>query len=126
AGRQFPASSAERRLGGRPLPQRLSSRRADGVTFYGPDVDASHSGNFEGLRGQQSALESTVSAVMDPTELENLPLSGRDVYTLLFTLPGVTSDGGVSRGLGLSVNGQRPSSSNFLLDGVENNNYLVT
>ena len=43
------------------------------------------------------------------------------------TLPvQVTSDGGVSRGLGLSVNGQRPSASNFLLDGVENNNYLTT
>src|SRR5439155_26507796 len=50
------------------------------VTFYGPDVDASHSGNFEGLRGQQGALESTVSDVIDPLELENLPLAGRDVY----------------------------------------------
>jgi hypothetical protein len=96
------------------------------VTFYGPDVDASHSGNFEGLRGQQGALESTVSDVIEPLELESLPLAGRDVYALLFTLPAVTSDGGVSRGLGLSVNGQRPSSSNYLLDGVENNNYLVT
>ena len=38
----------------------------------------------------------------------------------------MTSDGGVSRGLGLSVNGQRPSASNYLLDGVENNNYLTT
>lgn len=96
------------------------------VTFYGPDVDASHSGNFEGNRGRQGALESTVSDVVNPIELENLPLPGRDVYTLLFTLPAVTSDGGTSRGLGLSVNGQRPSSSNYLLDGVENNNYLLT
>ena len=96
------------------------------VTFFGPDVDTSHSGNFEGNLGQQGALESTVSYVVDPLELENLPLAGRDAYTLLFTLPEVTSDGGVSRGLGFAVNGQRPSSSNYLLDGVENNNYLVT
>jgi hypothetical protein len=96
------------------------------VTFYGPDVDASYSGNFEGTAGIAGALESTVSYVIDPIEIENIPLAGRDVYTLLFTLPEVTSDGGVSRGLGLSVNGQRPSASNYLLDGVENNNYLTT
>ena len=64
--------------------------------------------------------------VINPAELENLPLAGRDAYTLLFTLPLVTSSGATSRGLGFSVNGQRPSSSNYLLDGVENNNYLVT
>ena len=39
---------------------------------------------------------------------------------------GVTSDASTARGLGLSINGQRPSSSNFLLDGLENNNYLIT
>jgi hypothetical protein len=96
------------------------------VTFYGPDVDATHSGNFEGLRGQQGTLEATLSDVIDPLELENLPLDDRDAYALLFTLPAVTSDGNVSRGLGIAVNGQRPSSSNYLLDGVENNNYLIT
>ena len=42
------------------------------------------------------------------------------------TLPGVTTDTSTGRGLGLSVNGQRPSASNFLLDGLENNNYLIT
>src|SRR5207248_8402884 len=31
-----------------------------------------------------------------------------------------------ARSLGLSSNGQRPSASNFLLDGLETNNYLVT
>lgn len=96
------------------------------VTFYGPDVDPSHSGNFEGVRGQQGALESSVSEVVDPVEVDNLPLQGRDVYSLLFALPAVTSEGQAALGLGLSVNGQRPSSSNFLLDGVENNNYLIT
>src|SRR6185437_117536 len=44
----------------------------------------------------------------------------------LVSLPGVNADNGTARGLGVSVAGQRPSSSNFLLDGVENNNYLVT
>ncbi len=61
-----------------------------------------------------------------PSKSNYLPLQARDVYSLLFALPAVTSDGEAARGLGLSVNGQRPSSSNFLLDGVENNNYLIT
>ena len=96
------------------------------VTFYGPDVDPSKSGSFEAQKGRRAALESTVSEVIDSGEINNLPLAGRDVYTLLVTQPGVTSDSATGRGLGLSINGQRPSASNFLLDGVENNNYLIT
>ena len=96
------------------------------VTFYGPDVDASKSGSFEAQQGRREPLESTVSEVVDSAEINNLPLAGRDVYALLVTQPGVTSDSATGRGLGLSVNGQRPSSSNYLLDGLENNNYLIT
>src|SRR6266849_4195890 len=95
------------------------------VTFYGPDVDPSRSGSFDAQKGRIGALESTVSEVIDSYELNYLPLAGRDVYALLVTQPGVTSDAATARGLGLSVNGQRPSASNYLLDGVENNNYLV-
>ncbi len=96
------------------------------VTFYGPDVDPSKSGSFEAQKGRREPLESTVSEVIDSGEINNLPLEGRDVYSLLVTQPGVTSDSATGRGLGLSVNGQRPSSSNYLLDGLENNNYLIT
>lgn len=96
------------------------------VTYYGPDVDSSHSGSFEAQKGRLGTLESTVSEVIDSAEINNLPLAGRDPYELLITLPGVTSDLATARGLGISVNGQRPSSSNFLLDGLENNNYLIT
>jgi len=96
------------------------------VTFFGPDVDPSKSGSFEAQKGRRSTLESTVSEVIDSGEINNLPLSGRDVYTMLVTQPGVTSDAATGRGLGLSINGQRPSASNYLLDGVENNNYLIT
>jgi hypothetical protein len=96
------------------------------VTFYGPDVDPSKTGSFEAQKGRRTPLESTVSEVIDSGEINNLPLEGRDVYTMLVTQPGVTSDAALGRGLGLSVNGQRPSASNFMLDGVENNNYLIT
>jgi hypothetical protein len=96
------------------------------VTFYGPDVDSTKSGTFEAQKGRSEALESTISSVIDRKELDELPLEGRDVFTMLVTQPGVTSDAGTARGLGLSINGTRPTSSNFLLDGVENNNYLTT
>ncbi len=96
------------------------------VTFFGPDVDPSKSGSFEAQKGRSGTLESTVSEVIDSGQIDNLPLEGRDVYTMLVTQPGVTSDAATGRGLGLAVNGQRPSASNFLLDGLENNNYLIT
>jgi hypothetical protein len=96
------------------------------VTFYGPDVDSTKTGSFEAQKGRSETLESTISEVIDRTELSALPLEGRDVYTMLVTQPGVTSDAGTARGLGLSINGQRPTASNFMLDGLENNNYLTT
>jgi hypothetical protein len=96
------------------------------LMFYGPDVDTSRTGNFEGTRGAPGALEATVSQVIDQRLLWSLPLAGRDAYTMLVTQPGVTSDATTTRSLGLSVNGQRPSASHFLLDGLENNNALVT
>jgi hypothetical protein len=96
------------------------------VTFYGPDVDTSRSGTFEGQQGTRGTLDTSVSYVIDPAQIGDLPLQGRDVYTMLVSLPGVTADQGTARGIGVSVAGARPSSSNYLLDGVENNNYLVT
>ncbi len=96
------------------------------VAFYGPDVDSSKTGSFDSQGGRVGAMEASVSQVIDSAEINNTPLQGRDVYNMLVTQPGVTSDSATARGLGLSANGQRPSASNFLLDGVENNNYLIT
>lgn len=96
------------------------------VTFYGPDVDTSRAGSFEATRGARAALETSLSQVIDSNLIRDLPFNGRDVYTMLVTQPGVTADSSTGRGLGLAINGQRPSASNFMLDGLENNNYLVT
>src|SRR5260221_3255139 len=96
------------------------------LTFFGPDLDLSRSSSFESTKGAKAALETTISDVIDAPQVRRLPLNGRDVYTMLVTEAGVTSDAATGRGLGLSVNGQRPSASNYLLDGIENNNYLVT
>ena len=96
------------------------------INFYGPDVDSSRSTTVDTNHGTKGALEATISQVVDPVQLSDLPLAGRDAYTLVALQPGVTADTTTARSLGLSSNGQRPSASNFLLDGVENNNYLVT
>jgi len=96
------------------------------VTFFGPDVDTSRSGSFEGQRGQRGTLDTSVSYVIDPAQIADLPLLGRDPYTMLVSLPNVNANNGTARGLGISVAGQRPSSSNYLLDGVDNDNYLIT
>jgi len=96
------------------------------VTFYGPDLDRSRSQELERVSSEPGSLEATVSQVIASEVLSRLPLAGRDAYTFLVTQPGVTADTTTARGLGLSAGGQRPSASAFLMDGVENNNYLVT
>ena len=96
------------------------------VVFFGPDVDISRSGAFDATRGIQTVLDVSLSTVIDQQLIANLPLNGRDVYTLLATQPGVAADTTTARGLGLAIDGQRPSVSNFLLDGLDNNNYLIT
>jgi hypothetical protein len=96
------------------------------LQFYGPDVDTSRVVPFSSNTGSVAPLENSRSDVIAQEDIQSLPLTGRDVYTMLLLLPGVTADTATARGLGFSVNGQRASSSNFLLDGVENNNQLVT
>jgi hypothetical protein len=96
------------------------------LNFYGPDVDNSRATLVDLVHVAEGRLESSVSEAIDPGQIENLPLPGRDIYAALLFQPGVTADPAALRGLGIAVNGQRPSSSNFLLDGLENNNYLIT
>jgi hypothetical protein len=96
------------------------------VHFYAADVANLRSAAVQLVPARTASLQSTVSYVIDPATMERLPLAGRDVFTTLVMQPGVTADHATARGLGISANGQRPSSSNFLLDGVENNDYLVS
>jgi hypothetical protein len=96
------------------------------LDYYAADVQRLESAGVRLVPGNTSAMQSTLSYVIDSQAINDLPLNGRDVYTILSTIAGATSDATTARSLGLAVNGQRPSSSNFLLDGVENDNYLVT
>lgn len=96
------------------------------VQYYAADAAKLRSAYLQLTPYRTSALSATVSYVVDPRLVDNLPLTGRDIYSTLVLEPGVTADNGTARGLGISVNGQRPTSSNYMLDGLQNNNTLIT
>jgi hypothetical protein len=74
---------------------------------------------------------SKLGEIIDNRKVEDLPLNGRDFAQLARLNPGVATsgggggqqggEGGVS---GFSSNGQRSTSNNFLVDGVDNNDYF--
>jgi hypothetical protein len=83
----------------------------------------------------EAALTQTESSklgeIIDNRKVEELPLNGRDFAQLARLNPGVASsgggggqqggEGGVS---GYSSNGQRSTSNNFMVDGIDNNDYF--
>src|SRR6185503_3831327 len=73
---------------------------------------------------------SQLSNVVSQRQISTLPLITRNPYDLVALSTGVT-DGpdrgsGNQRGAGFAVNGQRSQSSNFLLDGGENNDAFTS
>lgn len=96
------------------------------LNFYGPDVDPNHWTAFASNTGVRGKLEAGVSDAVSPADIRELPLNGQNIYSVLLAEPGVTASTATSRSLGIAADGQRPSSSNFLLDGVEANFYLVS
>ena len=87
----------------------------------------------ETIEVSESALViSTYSAELGRSissqDLENLPLLTRNPYQLAALTAGAADTGtvtGDTRGLGLAINGQRAASTNFMLDGAENNDTFV-
>ena len=76
---------------------------------------------------QVETVASSVSVVVEESKILQLPLASRNIYSLFLLQPGVTSQGAiVRRGLSFSVHGQRVSGSNYLLDGVDNNDIVLT
>ncbi|RZU38880.1 TonB-dependent receptor-like protein [Edaphobacter modestus] len=77
-------------------------------------------------------VDATVSHVVDQQRVNDLPLNGRDTLQLQYIMPGVSYDNnGVSHGQGqhegVVVNGNRPGSNYYLLDGVDmTDNFLST
>ena len=96
------------------------------VKFYGPDVDTSRIVHLRPPDPRHVELEAAMSDVVSRDFINDLPLAGRNVYSVLLVEPAVAAGVTASRGVGLAAAGQRPSSSNFLLDGLENNQSAIT
>ncbi len=65
-----------------------------------------------------------LSHTINESEVSKLPISSLNAYALAATLPGVTtvSDGiDYTNGTSFAVNGTRPRSNNFLIEGQDNN-----
>ncbi len=70
------------------------------------------------------------SLVINPTEVVNLPLNGRDPADLALIVPGVNKsyleiEGATSREASYNVNGLRNQVNSFLLDGLDNNSWSL-
>jgi hypothetical protein len=85
------------------------------------------------VNAQATLLEtdsSDRSMVINPTEVVNLPLNGRDPADLSLLVPGVNKssleiEGATSREAAYNVNGLRNQVNSFLLDGLDNNSWSL-
>src|SRR6266851_3330537 len=69
-----------------------------------------------------NTTDATVSTVVDRQFAENIPMNGRSFQTLIELTPGVALTSSSSYDSGqFSVNGQRPSSNYWMVDGVSAN-----
>jgi len=82
----------------------------------------------EASSGQELQTQSgDLSASISSSEVHDLPIFGLNPIALVLTQPGVQDpkDRGISNGVNFSVNGTRPRSNNFLIDGQDNNDNSI-
>lgn len=75
---------------------------------------------------QLETSSAAIGQVIGNRSVENLPLNQRNVWSLLFLMPGVT--GSVTyqyNSMNMSVNGGRPGSTNLLVDGIPGSPPLI-
>jgi outer membrane receptor protein involved in Fe transport len=68
-----------------------------------------------------------LTGVVNSTDITKLPIFSQSPYELATTVPGaqIVADSGFSNGQALQVNGARPRSNDFLLDGQEINDVAI-
>jgi hypothetical protein len=67
----------------------------------------------------------SLAQVIDNTTLTTMPLNGRDYTSLLNLVPGATPNQYSRADDGFSLNGARTLQTNYRVDGIDNNNYLL-
>ena len=77
-----------------------------------------------GATAELNLTDATISHVVDEQRIVDLPLNGRDSLQLQYVMPGVSYDNdnvahGQGQHEGVVVNGNRPGSNYYLLDGVD-------
>jgi Carboxypeptidase regulatory-like domain/TonB-dependent Receptor Plug Domain len=77
-----------------------------------------------GTTAELNLTDATISHVVDEQRIVDLPLNGRDTLQLQYIMPGVSYDNdnvahGQGQHEGVVVNGNRPGSNYYLLDGVD-------
>jgi hypothetical protein len=124
----FDLTAGEIRVPAAPAAEAPPGTRAENIlsVMYGSDAAVPQAVMTNLPLQATETLIGSISRLIDSNQILELPLAGRDVYTMLVLQPGVSSDNATVRGLGFSVNGQRSGSSNFLLDGVDNNDLILT
>lgn len=80
--------------------------------------------NVDGSGIQINTTDGTVSTVVDQQFVENLPMNGRSVQSLLTAAPGIVDVAG--GGDQWSVNGQRVDENYFTIDGISANAGIAT
>ena len=72
-------------------------------------------------------VNTTLGGVIDSRSVRTLPLVGRDFLDLTLLVPGTypVEQGSALNGASIVVNGTRANMNNFLLDGVDNNDYTI-
>jgi hypothetical protein len=100
----------------------LNVQDAITVNFTLPIGATSIAVTVEGGAPMIDTTDATVSTVVDRQFAENLPMNGRSFQTLIYLTPGVvaTPTNTLDNGQ-FSVNGQRPASNYWMVDGVSAN-----
>jgi hypothetical protein len=114
----------------------------------GVEIEAAHTTNIDvslkvGATAETVTVEASPEVVLQTAEqvrganfadrsIDNLPITGQDSLTLAQLLPGITvinqsASNSINQNgtFAFSVNGQRPRSNNFMIDGVENNDISI-
>ena len=68
---------------------------------------------------------SAIGQVIENKTIVTLPLNGRNYSQLALLMPGATPNPGSRAADGFSLNGNRTLQNKFLVDGLDNNNYIT-